>query len=105
MSFGGQILETDDRHAVTVVMVSGGYPGNYKKGFPVSGLDATKECVVFMPVQVLMSKQQALKPVEDACLHLQHWIIQSKVHEKLSIKISVKYNFRLPLIGRILVKT
>jgi phosphoribosylamine--glycine ligase len=44
---GGQILETDDRHAVTVVMVSGGYPGNYKKGFPVSGLDATKECVVF----------------------------------------------------------
>lgn len=40
-------LETDDRHAVTVVMVSGGYPGNYKKGFPVSGLDSTKECVVF----------------------------------------------------------
>jgi phosphoribosylamine--glycine ligase len=28
-------------------MVSGGYPGNYKKGFPVSGLDSTKECVVF----------------------------------------------------------
>ncbi|MDD4373224.1 MAG: phosphoribosylamine--glycine ligase [Bacteroidales bacterium] len=42
-----QELETDDRHAVTVVMVSGGYPGNYKKGFKVSGLDATKECVVF----------------------------------------------------------
>ena len=44
---GEQTLDTDDRHAVTVVMVSGGYPGNYMKGFPVSGLDATKECVVF----------------------------------------------------------
>ncbi len=44
---GQKVLETDDRHAVTVVMVSGGYPGNYKKGFPVAGLDATKECVVF----------------------------------------------------------
>jgi len=42
-----QTLETDDRHAVTVVMVSGGYPAKYKKGFPVTGLDATKECVVF----------------------------------------------------------
>ncbi|UCE26214.1 MAG: phosphoribosylamine--glycine ligase [Candidatus Coatesbacteria bacterium] len=33
-------LEWNRRAAVTVVTVSGGYPGEYKKGFPISGLDA-----------------------------------------------------------------
>ncbi len=29
----------DDRHAVTVVACSGGYPGEFKKGMPIFGLD------------------------------------------------------------------
>lgn len=40
-------LEIDDRPAITVMMVSGGYPGNYAKGKTITGLEATKECVVF----------------------------------------------------------
>lgn len=36
-----------DKTAVTVMMVSGGYPEAYKKGMIMSGLDALKECVVF----------------------------------------------------------
>ena len=32
-------LEIDDRATVCVVMASGGYPGAYKKGLPISGLD------------------------------------------------------------------
>lgn len=32
-------LETDPRCATTIVAVSGGYPNEYEKGFPVSGLD------------------------------------------------------------------
>ena len=35
-------LEIDDRAAVCVVMASGGYPGAYKKGMPISGLDQVK---------------------------------------------------------------
>ena len=32
-------LEIDQRASVCVVMTSGGYPGAYKKGFPISGLN------------------------------------------------------------------
>lgn len=40
-------LEIDERTAVTVVLVSGGYPGDYEKGKEISGLDQCKEGVVF----------------------------------------------------------
>ena len=33
--------------AVTVMMVSGGYPESYKKGFPMSGLDEVYDSIVF----------------------------------------------------------
>ena len=41
-------LEFDPRSAVCVMMVSGGYPQAYKKGFPITGIDQVKpESVVF----------------------------------------------------------
>jgi phosphoribosylamine--glycine ligase len=40
-------LETDDRAAVTVMLVSGGYPGDYSKGKIISGLNAVAGCLVF----------------------------------------------------------
>jgi phosphoribosylamine--glycine ligase len=33
-------LDIDERATVCVVMASGGYPGSYKKGMPISGLDS-----------------------------------------------------------------
>ena len=32
-------IETDQRTVCTVVAVSGGYPGEYKKGYEINGLD------------------------------------------------------------------
>jgi phosphoribosylamine--glycine ligase len=32
-------IEKDERIACTIVAVSGGYPGSYEKGLPISGLD------------------------------------------------------------------
>lgn len=40
-------ITIDDRYAVTVVLVSGGYPGNYKKNMPITGFAETKNCIVF----------------------------------------------------------
>jgi phosphoribosylamine--glycine ligase len=40
-------LETDDRSATTVMLVSGGYPESYEKSKVISGLDDVKDSVVF----------------------------------------------------------
>ena len=42
-------IEVSDQFVTTVMMVSGGYPGDYEKGKVISGLEKTdkKECVVF----------------------------------------------------------
>ena len=40
-------LEFDPRSAVCVMMVSGGYPQEYKKGFPITGIDQVQGSVVF----------------------------------------------------------
>ena len=40
-------LDIDERTATTVMAVSGGYPESYQKGYPIKGLDAVKESLVF----------------------------------------------------------
>ncbi len=40
-------LEVDPRNVVCVMMVSGGYPQAYKKGFEISGIDKVEGSVVF----------------------------------------------------------
>lgn len=40
-------IEFDERFVTTVMLVSGGYPGDYGKGKTIHGLDRTSNCVVF----------------------------------------------------------
>lgn len=47
---GSCSLDIDDRASVCVVMAAGGYPGSYKKGYSITGLDKVKrmkDVVVF----------------------------------------------------------
>ena len=40
-------LEIDERSATTVMMVSGGYPGEYEKGKVISGIENVQDSIVF----------------------------------------------------------
>lgn len=40
-------IEIDHRTAVTVMLVSGGYPGDYEKGKVISGLDKVEDSIAF----------------------------------------------------------
>ncbi|WP_116108236.1 phosphoribosylamine--glycine ligase [Lewinella sp. IMCC34191] len=44
---GAAVVKIDDRQAATVVLVSGGYPGDYKKGKVISGLEKVNGSQVF----------------------------------------------------------
>lgn len=40
-------LKIDNRYATTVMLVSGGYPGNYEKGKTIAGLESVNDSIVF----------------------------------------------------------
>ncbi len=40
-------IEQDERAAVCVMLVSGGYPEAYKKGYPITGIDQVEGSIVF----------------------------------------------------------
>lgn len=52
-------IETDDRNACTVVAVSGGYPGNFEKGFEITGFENTinNDSIVFHAATLKMENK------------------------------------------------
>ena len=46
-NLGSRKLTIDPRTAVSVMLVSGGYPEHYEKGFPITGLDTVEDSIVF----------------------------------------------------------
>lgn len=46
-TLGKKSLEIDSRYATTVMLVSGGYPGDYEKNKEVTGLDKVNDSIVF----------------------------------------------------------
>lgn len=46
-NLGSREISFDPRSAVCVMLVSGGYPQAYKKGYPISGIDQVEGSIVF----------------------------------------------------------
>ena len=46
-TLGGKNIEIDNRTAVTVMLVSGGYPGSYQKGKVITGTEKVEDSIVF----------------------------------------------------------
>lgn len=46
-NLGERVVEFDTRSAVCVMLVSGGYPGDYKKGYPITGFDKVEGSYLF----------------------------------------------------------
>jgi len=46
-TLSSKTLEIDDRYAVTIMLVSGGYPGDYEKNKEISGLDSVTDSILF----------------------------------------------------------
>jgi phosphoribosylamine--glycine ligase len=46
-SLAGKTLVFDPRYATTVMLVSGGYPGDYEKGKAIDGLNETADSILF----------------------------------------------------------
>ncbi|MDR0370236.1 MAG: phosphoribosylamine--glycine ligase [Prevotellaceae bacterium] len=44
---GGKTIETDNRYAATIMLVSGGYPENYQKGHEITNLEMVNDSIVF----------------------------------------------------------
>ena len=62
-------IEFDERAAVCVMLVSGGYPQAYKKGYPITGIDQVQGSVVFHAGTAMaplpMGEGQGVRPVTN----------------------------------------
>jgi phosphoribosylamine--glycine ligase len=54
-------IEFDDRAAASIMLVSGGYPGDYEKGKKITGIENVSNCVLFHAGTAIDIESETLK--------------------------------------------
>ncbi len=73
-----RVIEFDERAAVCVMLVSGGYPEAYKKGYPITGIDQVEGSIVFHSGTRVLAVSSYGKDKEEA-LH-KSFLEAQKIH-------------------------
>lgn len=91
-------IEFDPRSAVCVMMVSGGYPGDYKKGFPITGIDDVEDSIVFHSGTAMKDGQVVTAGGRVICVSSyganKEEALKKSFQEAEKIKFEGKYNRR-----------
>ncbi len=91
-------IEFDPRSAVCVMMVSGGYPQEYKKGFPITGINDVEGSIVFHAGTAVKDGQVVTAGGRVICVVSygkdKEEALQKSFREAEKIKFEGKYNRR-----------
>ena len=91
-------IEFDSRSVVCVMMVSGGYPQEYKKGFPITGIDKVEGSIVFHSGTALKDGQVVTAGGRVICVSSygadKDEALETSFREAEKIQFEGKYNRR-----------
>jgi phosphoribosylamine---glycine ligase len=86
-------IEMDNRSAATMVAVSGGYPGSYEKGFPITGLDKPHDGSLIFHAGTKMEKDEIItNGGRVLCVTSYAGSLQDAIHKSISVLRQIDFD-------------
>ena len=87
-------IEFNEQYAATVMLVSGGYPGNYGKGYPVSGLDKKYASEIFHAGTIIDESNGGVKTSGGRVIAITSLAADSSEALRLSYETAAQINYQ-----------